>query len=87
MAALPRNAALVQRVLERLDRVGGARDPGEQAQDPDLNRRYGTRPGYQRISEIVEAAVSAAFFGADVEAEHARGQGEIDQFLQDNPGM
>jgi ABC-type glycerol-3-phosphate transport system substrate-binding protein len=59
----------------------------EQAQEPDLNRRYGTRPGYQRISEIVEAAVSAAFFGADVEAEHARGQGEIEQFLQDNPGM
>ena len=59
----------------------------EQASDPDLNRRYGTRAGYQRISEIVEAAVSAALFGADVEAEHNRAQEQIDQFLQDNPGM
>jgi ABC-type glycerol-3-phosphate transport system substrate-binding protein len=59
----------------------------EQAQDPDLNRRYGTRAGYQRISEIVEAAVSAALFGADVEAEHSRAQDQIDQFLLDNPGM
>jgi ABC-type glycerol-3-phosphate transport system substrate-binding protein len=59
----------------------------EQAQEENLNRRYGTRAGYQRISEIVEAAVSAAFHGADLAAEHARAQGEIDQFLEDNPGM
>jgi ABC-type glycerol-3-phosphate transport system substrate-binding protein len=59
----------------------------QQAQDENLNHRYGTRAGYQRISEIVEAAVSNAFHGADPAAEHARGQGEIDQFLQDNPGM
>jgi multiple sugar transport system substrate-binding protein len=59
----------------------------EQAQDEALNQRYGTRAGYQRISEIVEAAVSAAFHGADVAGEHARAQGEIDQFLEDNPGM
>jgi ABC-type glycerol-3-phosphate transport system substrate-binding protein len=59
----------------------------QQAQDTNLNKRYGTRAGYQRISEIVEAAVSAAFHGADVAAEHERAQGEIDQFLQDNPGM
>ena len=55
---------------------------------PEINnKRYGTRAGYQRISEIVEAAVSAALHGGDVEAEHARAQGEIDQFLTDNPGM
>jgi ABC-type glycerol-3-phosphate transport system substrate-binding protein len=59
----------------------------QQAEDTNLNKRYGTRAGYQRISEIVEAAVSAAFHGADLAAEHARAQGEIDQFLQDNPGM
>ena len=56
--------------------------------DPEINnKRYGTRAGYQRISEIVEAAVSAALHGADPAGEHARAQGEIDQFLSDNPGM
>jgi ABC-type glycerol-3-phosphate transport system substrate-binding protein len=59
----------------------------QQAEETNLNKRYGTRAGYQRISEIVEAAVSAAFHGADLAAEHARAQGEIDQFLEDNPGM
>jgi ABC-type glycerol-3-phosphate transport system substrate-binding protein len=60
----------------------------QQAQDTNLNKRYGTRAGYQRISEIVEGAVSAAFHGTEaVEAAHTRAQGEIDQFLQDNPGM
>lgn len=59
----------------------------EQA-DPEIkNNRYGTRAGYQRISEIVEAAVSAALHGGDVDAEHQRAQGEIDQFLEENPGM
>ncbi|MGH2488211.1 MAG: ABC transporter substrate-binding protein [Candidatus Limnocylindria bacterium] len=59
----------------------------EQARPEINNNRYGTRAGYQRISEIVEAAVSAALHGGDVEAEHTRAQGEIDQFLADNPGM
>jgi ABC-type glycerol-3-phosphate transport system substrate-binding protein len=59
----------------------------EQAKPEIDNNRYGTRAGYQRISEIVEAAVSAAFHGGDVAAEHTRAQGEIDQFLADNPGM
>lgn len=59
----------------------------EQAENKELNQRYGTRAGYQRISEIVEAAVSAALHGADVEAEHTRAQQEINQFLEDNPGM
>jgi ABC-type glycerol-3-phosphate transport system substrate-binding protein len=59
----------------------------EQA-DPEIkNNRYGTRAGYQRISEIVEAAVSAAFHGEDVEAQHRSGQMQIDSFLEDNPGM
>jgi ABC-type glycerol-3-phosphate transport system substrate-binding protein len=51
------------------------------------NDRYGTRAGYQQISDIVEAAVSAALHGSDVESEHRRAQGEIDQFLEENPGM
>jgi ABC-type glycerol-3-phosphate transport system substrate-binding protein len=51
------------------------------------NHRYGTRAGYQRISEIVEAAVSAAFHGEDVKAKHTAAQAEIDKFLADNPGM
>jgi ABC-type glycerol-3-phosphate transport system substrate-binding protein len=59
----------------------------QQAQDQNLNQRYGTRAGYQRISEIVEAAVSAALHGEDVEAQHRRGQSQIDKFLEDNPGM
>lgn len=58
----------------------------EQARPEIKNNRYGTRAGYQRISEIVEAAVSAALHGGDVEALHATAQGEIDQFLADNPG-
>jgi ABC-type glycerol-3-phosphate transport system substrate-binding protein len=59
----------------------------EQARTEIDNHRYGTRPGYQRISEIVEAAVSAALHGQDVEAQHKRGQAQIDKFLADNPGM
>jgi multiple sugar transport system substrate-binding protein len=59
----------------------------DQASPEINNQRYGTRAGYQRISEIVEAAVSAALHGADPAAEHARAQGEIEQFLSDNPGM
>jgi ABC-type glycerol-3-phosphate transport system substrate-binding protein len=59
----------------------------EQARPEIDNNRYGTRAGYQRISEIVEAAVSAAFHGEDVEAKHTAAQAEIDQFLADNPGM
>jgi ABC-type glycerol-3-phosphate transport system substrate-binding protein len=51
------------------------------------NDRYGTRAGYQQISDIVEAAVSAALHGSDVEAEHRRAQEEIDGFLEANPGM
>ncbi|MBA2635016.1 MAG: extracellular solute-binding protein [Chloroflexi bacterium] len=59
----------------------------DQAQPEIKNNRYGTRAGYQRISEIVEAAVSAALHGGDVADLHATAQGEIDQFLADNPGM
>ena len=59
----------------------------EQARPEINNFRYGTRAGYQRISEIVEAAVSAALHGGDVEELHTTAQGEIDQFLADNPGM
>jgi len=58
----------------------------DQARPGINNNRYGTRAGYQRISEIVEAAVSAALHGGDVQAEHTRAQGDIDQFLADNPG-
>jgi ABC-type glycerol-3-phosphate transport system substrate-binding protein len=80
--------------------TGPYEDPSIPAEDADIvqvtfdqaapeinNKRYGTRAGYQRISEIVEAAVSAAFHGGDVATEHARAQGEIDQFLTDNPGV
>jgi len=59
----------------------------DQAKPEIDNNRYGTRAGYQRISEIVEAAVSSAFHGTDVETAHTSAQGEIDQFLADNPGM
>jgi ABC-type glycerol-3-phosphate transport system substrate-binding protein len=59
----------------------------EQARTEIDNHRYGTRPGYQHISEIVEAAVSAALHGQDVKAQHKQGQAQIDKFLKDNPGM
>ncbi len=49
--------------------------------------RYGTRAGYQKISDVVEAAVSAAFHGADPAAEHKKAQAEIDAFLAANPGF
>ncbi|MEP7224539.1 MAG: extracellular solute-binding protein [Actinomycetota bacterium] len=49
--------------------------------------RYGTRAGYQKISDIVEAAVSASFHGADPAAEHKKAQGEIDAYLKQNPGF
>ena len=49
--------------------------------------RYGTRAGYQRISDIVEAAVSASFHGADPATEHKQAQAEIDAFLAENPGF
>jgi ABC-type glycerol-3-phosphate transport system substrate-binding protein len=80
--------------------TGPYEDPSIPAEDADIvqvtfdqaapeinNKRYGTRAGYQRISEIVEAAVSAALHGGDVAAEHSKAQGEIDSFLADNPGM
>jgi multiple sugar transport system substrate-binding protein len=51
------------------------------------NHRYGTRAGYQRISDIVEAAVSAALHGENVAAKHAAAQADIDKFLKDNPGV
>jgi multiple sugar transport system substrate-binding protein len=49
--------------------------------------RYGTRAGYQKISDIVEAAVSASFHGADPAAEHKKAQAEIDAYLAQNPGF
>jgi hypothetical protein len=49
--------------------------------------RYGTRAGYQKISDIVEAAVSASFHGADPAAEHKKAQTEIDAYLAQNPGF
>jgi ABC-type glycerol-3-phosphate transport system substrate-binding protein len=49
--------------------------------------RYGTRAGYQKISDVVEAAVSAAFHGADPASEHKKAQAEIDAFLAANPGF
>jgi ABC-type glycerol-3-phosphate transport system substrate-binding protein len=48
--------------------------------------RYGTRAAYQKIADTAEAAISAAFHGADPAAEHARAQAEIDAYLADNPG-
>jgi ABC-type glycerol-3-phosphate transport system substrate-binding protein len=48
--------------------------------------RYGTRAGYQKISDVVEAAVSAALHGSDAAAEHKKAQDEIDAFLAANPG-
>ncbi|MBX3030591.1 MAG: extracellular solute-binding protein [Chloroflexi bacterium] len=48
--------------------------------------RYGTRLGYQRISDIAEAAISASLHGADPAEEHAKAQAEIDAYLQANPG-
>ena len=49
--------------------------------------RYGTRAAYQKISDVVEAAVSAAFHGSDPAAEHKKAQAEIDAFLKANPGF
>jgi ABC-type glycerol-3-phosphate transport system substrate-binding protein len=49
--------------------------------------RYGTRAAYQKISDVVEAAVSAAFHGADPAAEHKKAQTEIDAYLAANPGF
>lgn len=49
--------------------------------------RYGTRAGYQRISDIVEAAVSASLHGADPADEHRKAQAEIDAYLEQNPGF
>jgi multiple sugar transport system substrate-binding protein len=49
--------------------------------------RYGTRAGYQRISDIAEAAISASLQGADPASEHQKAQAEIDAFLAENPGF
>jgi ABC-type glycerol-3-phosphate transport system substrate-binding protein len=49
--------------------------------------RYGTRAAYQKISDVVEAAVSAALHGADPAAEHKKAQAEIDAYLAANPGF
>lgn len=57
------------------------------AQQEFKNNRYGTRAAYQKISDVVEAAVSAAFHGADPAAEHEKAQAEIDAYLQANPGF
>jgi ABC-type glycerol-3-phosphate transport system substrate-binding protein len=48
--------------------------------------RYGTRAAYQKISDIVEAHVSAALHGADAATEHKAAQAEIDAYLQATPG-
>lgn len=48
--------------------------------------RYGTRAGYQRISDIAEAAISASLQGGDPGEEHNKAQAEIDAFLAANPG-
>jgi multiple sugar transport system substrate-binding protein len=55
------------------------------AQQEFKGNRYGTRAGYQKISDVVEAAVSAALHGADAAAEHKKAQDEIDAFLAANP--
>ena len=57
------------------------------AQQEFKNNRYGTRAAYQKISDVVEAAVSAAFHGADPAAEHKKAQDEIDAYLAANPGF
>jgi ABC-type glycerol-3-phosphate transport system substrate-binding protein len=49
--------------------------------------RYGTRAAYQKISDVVEAAVSAALQGADPAVEHKKAQTEIDAYLKANPGV
>lgn len=49
--------------------------------------RYGTRAGYQKISDVIEAAVSASLHGADPAPAHKAAQAEIDAFLQANPGF
>jgi ABC-type glycerol-3-phosphate transport system substrate-binding protein len=49
--------------------------------------RYGTRAAYQKISDVVEAAVSASFHGEDPAAQHKKGQAEIDAYLKANPGF
>jgi arabinogalactan oligomer / maltooligosaccharide transport system substrate-binding protein len=57
------------------------------AQQEFKGNRYGTRAAYQKISDVVEAAVSAAFHGADPAAEHKKAQDEIDAYLAANPGF
>lgn len=57
------------------------------AQQEFKGNRYGTRAAYQKISDVIEAAVSAAFHGADPATEHAKAQAEIDTFLAANPGF
>lgn len=57
------------------------------AQQEFKGNRYGTRAGYQRISDIIEAAVSASLQGGDPATEHQRAQAEIDAFLAENPGF
>jgi raffinose/stachyose/melibiose transport system substrate-binding protein len=57
------------------------------AQQEFKGNRYGTRAAYQKISDVVEAAVSAAFHGADPAAEHKKAQAEIDAYLAANPGF
>ena len=49
--------------------------------------RYGTRAGYQKISDVIEAAVSEALHGADPAATHKAAQAEIDAYLAANPGF
>jgi ABC-type glycerol-3-phosphate transport system substrate-binding protein len=49
--------------------------------------RYGTRAGYQKISDVIEAAVSASLQGADPAPAHKAAQAEIDTFLKANPGF
>jgi ABC-type glycerol-3-phosphate transport system substrate-binding protein len=57
------------------------------AQQEFKGNRYGTRAAYQKISDVVEAAVSAALHGADPAAEHKKAQDEIDAYLAANPGF
>ena len=49
--------------------------------------RYATRAGYQKISDVVEAAVSSSLHGADPASTHKAAQAEIDAFLKANPGF
>jgi hypothetical protein len=49
--------------------------------------RYGTRAGYQKISDVIEAAVSASLQGADPAPAHKAAQAQIDAYLKANPGF